>query len=107
MTSAATTIKERRARRRCWNNSSYHAIGIVTIFFFFAPIAVTFLASFRPGAETGLPPLPPWPVNGISLDAYHQLDSFGAGVLQHTMNSLFVSLATVLLTVLISLLAGY
>ena len=101
------TVKERRARRRFLNNSSYHAIGIVTIFFFFAPFAVTFLASFRNGAETGLPPLPPWPVNGISLDAYHSLDSFGSGILQHTMNSLLVSLGTVLITVVVSLLAGY
>jgi multiple sugar transport system permease protein len=65
------------------------------------------MSSFRPRSETALPP---WPLTGISrlsVDAYRTLDTFGAGIWHHTLHSLIVSVATVLLTVAISLLAGY
>jgi multiple sugar transport system permease protein len=75
--------------------------------FFLAPFVITLLASLRHGTEARLPPLPPWPTTGISFDSYRSLDSFGAGIWQHTVNSLIVSVATVVLTVAISLLAGY
>ncbi|CDN57103.1 ABC-type sugar transport system, permease component (plasmid) [Neorhizobium galegae bv. officinalis bv. officinalis str. HAMBI 1141] len=102
-----TPAKQRRARKAVRSNGAYHATGIAISLFFLAPFAIAFLASFRHGAEARLPPLPPWPTNGFSLDAYGSLDGFGAGIWQHTINSLLVSLATVVLTVAVSLLAGY
>jgi multiple sugar transport system permease protein len=106
-TPAASPARIRRARKALRGKIAYHGIGLATAFFFFAPFAFALLASFRKGSEAGQPPLPPWPMSGISLDAYRSLDTFGAGIWQHTLNSLIVSLATVLLTVIVSLLAGY
>ncbi len=102
-----TTGRDIRARRARWNRAAYHGVGIGTGFFFLAPFLVSFLASFRPNAENSQPPLPPWPVSGLSIDAYRALDGFGSGVWQHTINSVVVSLGTVIITVIVSLLAGY
>lgn len=102
-----TTARDRRARRAFWDRIAYHGVGLGTAFFFLAPFVISFLASFRPSNETGLPPIPPWPVSGFSLDAYRALDGFGSGIWQHTVNSVIVSLGTVVLTVVASVLAGY
>ncbi|MGV1954052.1 carbohydrate ABC transporter permease [Agrobacterium sp. 22-214-1] len=101
------TRRNIRARKVFLSRIAYHGVGIGTVFFFLAPFLVSFLASFRSNSENGQPPLPPWPINGISIDAYRTLDGFGSGVWQHTLNSLVVSLGTVVLTVVVSVLAGY
>jgi multiple sugar transport system permease protein len=98
---------EIRARKALWDRIAYHGIGIGVCFFFAAPFVIMLFSSFRSNAESGTPPLPPWPQSGISFDAYHALDAFGSGVWQHTINSLVVSIGTVLITVVVSVLAGY
>ncbi|MBB3315573.1 multiple sugar transport system permease protein [Rhizobium sp. BK181] len=100
-------VTGRRRSRVIRGQAAYHGTGIAIAIFFLAPFVITLLASLRHGTEARLPPLPPWPTNGISFDSYRSLDSFGAGIWQHTLNSLIVSVATVVLTVVISLLAGY
>jgi multiple sugar transport system permease protein len=102
-----STRTETRARKALWDKLAYHGLGIGICFFFLAPFVITLISSFRPNSESGLPPLPPWPRSGISFDAYAALDGFGSGVWQHTINSLAVSIGTVLLTVAVSVLAGY
>jgi multiple sugar transport system permease protein len=87
--------------------AGYHVAGAAVAFLFLAPFAIMLMASFRPRRETALPPLPPWPLSGISVDAYRTLDTFGVGIWHHMFNSLIVSVSTVALTVAISLLAGY
>lgn len=101
------TRQEIRARKAFWNRVAYHGVGIGTAFFFLAPFLVSFLASFRSNSENQKPPLPPWPTSGVSIDAYRALNGFGSGVWQHTVNSIVVSLGTVVLTVVVSVLAGY
>jgi len=98
---------EIRARKALWDRIAYHGIGIGVCFFFAAPFVIMLFSSFRSNAESGTPPLPPWPQSGVSFDAYHALDAFGSGILQHTINSLVVSIGTVLITVAVSVLAGY
>ena len=100
-------VTGRKKSRVIRGQAAYHGTGIAIAIFFLAPFVITLLASLRHGTEARLPPLPPWPTNGISFDSYRSLDSFGAGIWQHTLNSLIVSVATVVLTVVISLLAGY
>jgi multiple sugar transport system permease protein len=102
-----TTKKEARIRRAMFGAGGYHGTGILLSLFFLAPFAITILSSFRHGTEARLPPIPPWPTNGFSLDAYRGLDSFGSGIWQHTLNSAAVAVGTALLTVVVSLLAGY
>jgi len=96
-----------RARRTLVAAGTYHGTGLLLSIFFLAPFVITMLSSFRTGTEARLPPIPPWPTNGFSLDAYRGLDSFGSGVWQHTLNSAAVAISTALLTVVVSLLAGY
>lgn len=103
----SAAAKARRSRRHLWDNLGYHGFGILASVFFLAPFVWAGLASLRHGTESQSAPLPPWPTTGISFDAYAMLDSFGAGVWQHSLNSALVSLGTVALTVVISLLAGY
>jgi multiple sugar transport system permease protein len=102
-----TSRETLRARKTARQATAYHVAGIAIVFFFLAPFAISLLASFRPRTETSLPPLPPWPLSGISVDAYETLNGFGAGIWHHMINSLVVSISTVVLTVIISLLAGY
>lgn len=103
----SAAIKANRARRKFWGGIGYHGFGVVASFFFLAPFIWAGLASLRPGTEAQSPPLPPWPTNGLSVDAYATLDTFGSGIWQHTLNSFLVAAGTVLLTVVVSLLAGY
>jgi multiple sugar transport system permease protein len=103
----SASIKQARARRKLWGNVGYHSFGIFAAFFFLSPFLWAGLSSLRRGTEAQTPPLPPWPTSGISFDNYATLNLFGAGIWQHLLNSLLVSLGTVVLTVIVSLLAGY
>lgn len=81
--------------------------GFTIALLFLAPMAWVTLSSFKPAAEAVRPPIPPWPTSGISVDTYKSLNTFGAGLKTHTINSVYVALGTVILTVLVSTLAGY
>lgn len=81
--------------------------GLIAAAIFVAPILWMVLSSFRPAAEAVNPPLPPWPQTGFSLDTYASLDRFGAGIWRYSYNSTVVALGTVVLSVVVSTLAGY
>ncbi|WP_210259800.1 carbohydrate ABC transporter permease [Martelella sp. HB161492] len=85
----------------------FHLTALLVAFIFFAPLLWLVLASFRPAAEAAKPPLPPWPVEGFSIASYERLENFGQSVLHYAGNSLFVAIFTALLTIVVSLLAGY
>jgi multiple sugar transport system permease protein len=87
--------------------ASYHIIGVTLALTFLAPLAWAFLSSLKPAFEARQPPLPPWPTSGVTVENYIALDGYGAGFLSHATNSLIVSVGTVVLTVIISVLAGY
>lgn len=84
-----------------------HSTGIIASVLFVAPIVWTALSAFKPAAEARLPPLPPWPATGFSLENYATLNSFGDGLWASAQNSIYVSVMTVLLSVIVSVLAGY
>jgi multiple sugar transport system permease protein len=84
-----------------------HSTGIVASVLFAAPIVWAVLSAFKPAAEARLPPLPPWPTSGFSLENYATLNSFGDGLWVSAQNSIYVSVMTVVLSVAVSVLAGY
>ncbi|MER9657976.1 carbohydrate ABC transporter permease [Mesorhizobium sp. M0152] len=84
-----------------------HSTGIIASLLFVAPIVWTALSAFKPAQEARLPPLPPWPTTGFSLENYAALNSFGDGLWASAQNSIYVSVMTVLLSVIVSVLAGY
>ena len=99
--------KAATARRRLFAVTRYHAIGLFISLLFIAPIAWSALVSFKSSAEAARPPLPPWPVEGFSTQSYENLAKYGVGIWTYAGNSLTVAAATVVVTVIISLLAGY
>ncbi len=82
-------------------------VGIILAAVFLAPMLWVALSSFKPESEAALPPIPPWPTSGVSMDTYRELNTFGDGLYRHSLNSFAVSIGTVLLTVAVSTLAGY
>ena len=100
-------FRRKAAARNALASIRYHGFGLIASFLFIAPIAWSGLVSFKPSAEAARPPLPPWPVEGFSTQSYQNLAHYGVGVWTYAGNSLMVSAATVVATVIISLLAGY
>ncbi|MCC8108504.1 MAG: carbohydrate ABC transporter permease [Planctomycetes bacterium] len=92
---------------RRFNTVFAGGVGIMLAALFLAPMLWVALSSFKPKEEAAQPPLPPWPTSGVSLDTYRELNTFGNGLLGHSVNSFAVSIGTVLLTVAVSTLAGY
>ncbi|CAM5761916.1 ABC transporter permease [Labrys miyagiensis] len=95
------------SRRRQAGFFATHAAGIGVAILFLAPIFWTVLSSFKKSGEARQPPLPPWPVSGFSAENYAALNNFGAGLLGPAQNSLYVTSMTVVISVIISVLAGY
>jgi multiple sugar transport system permease protein len=83
------------------------SLAYLAALLFIAPIAWTALSSLKPADEAAQPPIPPWPTSGLSLDTYSALNGFGDGIWTHFINSLTVAAGTVVLTCIVSLLAGY
>jgi multiple sugar transport system permease protein len=104
---ASHALPSPRRRKSKWMPMLSHAAGVLVALLFLAPLAWTALATFKSHAEAARPPLPPWPIDGVSLDNFRTLGSFGAGILHHTLNSLIVSISTAVLTIVVSVLAGY
>ena len=84
-----------------------HSTGIIASVLFVAPIVWTVLSAFKPAHEARQPPLPPWPTTGFSVENYATLDTFGDGLWLPAQNSLYVSVMTVILSVIVGVLAGY
>ena len=101
------TLAAAARRRPLFRPAAGHLLGCVVAALFMAPIAWTVLSTFKPPQEARLPPLPPWPTTGFSLQSYATLDSFGAGFWHSAFNSLAVGAGTTLLTAVVALLAGY
>jgi multiple sugar transport system permease protein len=108
-TDAARALPNRNPvplKRRC-GAVFLATVGIILAAVFIAPMLWVGLSSFRPKNEASKPPLPPWPTTEVSLDTYRELNTFGRGLARHSLNSVAVSIGTVLLTVAVSTLAGY
>ncbi len=96
-----------RGAGRWWRPVAPHVFGMLAAALFIAPIATAVLSTFKPPPEARLPPLPPWPTTGVSVQSYVSLDSFGAGFWHSALNSLAVAVATAVISAVVALLAGY
>ena len=101
------TALVRRQRKSLFSALVNHGFGLVTAFLFIAPLGWSMLVSFKPSMEARQPPLPPWPIGGFSLQSYETLSEYGVGIWTYAGNSLIVALATVVISIVVSLLAGY
>ena len=72
--------------------------GLAIIFLF--PLLWSLAASVSPQASTGQ-------VNGFGLGNYMTLFNYGAGLVQFLLNSAYVALLTVAITLAVSTLGGY
>ncbi|WP_192355638.1 carbohydrate ABC transporter permease [Mesorhizobium mediterraneum] len=97
----------RSRKRRIGMQIAEHSTGIIASLLFLAPIAWTVLSAFKPAQESRQPPLPPWPTTGFSVENYATLNTFGDGLWLPAQNSIYVSGMTVVLSVIVSVLAGY
>ncbi|MER9744904.1 carbohydrate ABC transporter permease [Mesorhizobium sp. M0187] len=95
-----------RSSRR-WLRIAEHSTGMIASVLFIAPIVWAVLSTFKPAQEARQPPLPPWPTTGFSVENYRTLDTFGDGLWLPAQNSLYVASMTVILSVIVSVLAGY
>ncbi|MER9913507.1 carbohydrate ABC transporter permease [Mesorhizobium sp. M0050] len=92
---------------RLWLRIAEHSTGMIASVLFIAPIVWAVLSTFKPAQEARQPPLPPWPTTGFSVENYRTLDTFGDGLWLPAQNSLYVASMTVILSVIVSVLAGY
>lgn len=84
----------------------FYAVCALLAVVFLMPIVWSIANSFKPPAESLANPLSLVP-ESFSLNNYRRLENVGAGWQTYTGNSAFVAIGTVLLTVLVSVPAGY
>ncbi|RMC31594.1 carbohydrate ABC transporter permease [Paracoccus alkanivorans] len=106
MTGTLTAPTPRGGRIR-YHRVLFHVTATLVALLFLAPIAWVVLASFRQATDSLKPPLPPWPTDGFTADSYVRLQEFGQSILHYTGNSAFVAIGTAVLTIIVSVLAGY
>jgi multiple sugar transport system permease protein len=103
LSAAAPAPARRRGNARLYR-VLFHTAGLFVALLFLAPIALVLLASFRPPAMEGNGL---FSIQGLGFGNYGRLEDFGAGILHYAGNSLFVAVATAILTVVVSVFAGY
>lgn len=101
-------VQQKRIRRTIafLRRTIYYLVSGVLALLFLFPLLWTALTTFKTSAESQASPPTFWP-SQFSLEGYTALFGVGAGVLNHLGNSLFVTLVTVVLSVLLSAFAGY
>jgi multiple sugar transport system permease protein len=105
MTSMPSTIAPRRRSDRT-ATLAFLVVSIVFAIFFIMPIVWSFANSFKPAAEALAHPVALFS-KAFSLENYRRLEHVGAGWYVYALNSVVIAIGTVVLTVLISVPAGY
>lgn len=84
----------------------FHLFSGIVAAIFLLPLLWTFLNSIKSPAEANQQP-PTWFPQSFSLANYAKLATYGDGIGVYLLNSIVLSLLTVVITVAISVLAGY
>lgn len=95
-------VRARSAAR----TGSFHLVSSVIALIFLMPLLWTVLNSIKSSAEANQQP-PTWFPKSFSLENYAKLAQYGEGIGVYLVNSIVLSLLTVVITVAISVLAGY
>ncbi|MGP3968225.1 carbohydrate ABC transporter permease [Streptomyces sp. 6N223] len=98
--------RRRRGLRSALGTAGYHGVSVVLSVAFVFPLVWALLNSVKPTAEANQQP-PTWFPEGFSLDNYEGLATYGEGIGVYAVNSVIVSVFTVLGTVAVSVLGGY
>jgi multiple sugar transport system permease protein len=85
---------------------AFLAVSLLFAIFFIMPIIWSFANSFKPAAEALAHPVALFS-KAFSLENYRRLEHVGAGWYVYATNSVVIAIGTVVLTVLISVPAGY
>lgn len=93
------------ARRRSRHTVRAAAGGAIALLFAF-PIAWTTVGGFKPAQEANASP-PVWWPSHWSLGSFTRLNSAGSSLAGYTAHSVVVAVATVVMTTVASVLAGY
>ncbi len=106
MTAPDVQIAEVREPVRWVGALSYYLVAVIVALFFLMPIVWSVANSFKPPAEALADPVS-LIGKAFSLDSYRRLQAGNVGWWVFTGNSVFVAVGTVILTVLLSVPAGY
>jgi multiple sugar transport system permease protein len=93
-------------RRRGRTRYLVGALCIVICTVMFAPLALSMLASVKPRAEAAASP-PTYLPHDLSLDSYERLWTYQEGLPAYLFNSLGTALLTIVLTLALTVPAGY
>ena len=85
---------------------AYYLVLIIAALFFLMPMIWSVADSFKPAADALAHPLALFS-NAFSLMNYRRLETMGVGLHVYAVNSFMLAVGTVVLTVLVSVLAGY
>lgn len=102
----ARVASSRRTVRKVGSGVAYHLFSGTVAAIFLIPILWATLNSFKSSSEANQSP-PTWIPQEWSLENYTKLASYGEGLGVYLWNSIFLSLLVVVLTVVITVLAGY
>lgn len=100
ITSSTLSLRER------FGFAAFVAVSILFAIFFLMPIVWSFANSFKPAAEALANPAALFS-KAFSLENYRRLESVGAGWYVYAGNSILIASGTIILTVLVSVPAGY
>lgn len=95
-----------RGRRHRIAATWWWVVGIVLASLFLFPLVTMFISTFKTSAELGIRPTTILP-RVFTFDNWHRLFDPSAGIMQGVWNSIVISTGTVILTVVVSVLAGY
>lgn len=92
-----------------WKGRTKYLLGAICValcVLMLAPIVFSVLASVKPTAEASAVP-PTYLPTELSLDSYERLWNYGSGLLHYVGNSLLAAVLTIVMTLVLTVPAGY
>lgn len=103
------TSGRRTVPERFWKGRTKYLLGAICVALcavMLAPIVFSVLASVKPTAEASAVP-PTYLPSELSLESYERLWNYGSGLLRYVGNSLLAAVLTIVMTLVLTVPAGY